>query len=421
MCAKGRESKMANGENELRKRVETRLASASEDLSASFPRDSRALIHELRTHQIELEMRNEELRRAEEELEKHETRYRTFFKETMDVYYRTDMDGYINAISPSCLAQTGYAQEEILDRPVTEFYTDPAQREKLLDKLLQKGQVNDFEVQLVHKDGSSRIASVSCYLTLDEGGQPIAVEGILRDITKRKQEEERRNLLLGENRDLIRRLMQVQEEERRLLARTLHDELGQLLTCIDTRAAYIARHTDDAELRTMAEEIVRDISTSFDASHAMLLKLRPGSLDILGLAAALTELVGQWEKLADMDCSLHIGGDIDHLDDMHAIAIYRLVQEGLTNAHRHGKAHRVGIIVRNTPPHAGRPGCVLVEISDNGKGLRVEAHEGMGIIGMRERVRALGGTFLLSDHPRDGVRIEAMLPLNEGKDEGKDS
>lgn len=408
---------MGDGKNELRKRAEARLAAADEDLSALSPQDSQALIHELRTHQIELEMRNEELRRAEEELEKYETQYRVFSKKAMDVYYKTDMDGCINAISPSCLARTGYAQEEILGRPVTEFYADPVQRDELLSELLQKGQVNDFEVQLIHKDGSSRIASVSCYLLLDEGGQPVAIEGILRDITRRKQAEERRDLLLGENRGLIRQLMQVQEEERRLLARTLHDELGQLLTSVDTRAAYIARHADAAELRAMAGEIVRDIRASFDASHAMLLKLRPGALDILGLAAALMELVGQWEKLADMDCSLHIDGNIDHLDDMHAIAIYRLVQEGLTNAHRHGKAHRVEITVRNAPPHAGRPACMLIEISDDGKGLHVQkAHEGMGIIGMRERVRALGGTFLLTDHPQDGVRIEVMLPLDEGKD-----
>jgi len=227
------------------------------------------------------------------------------------------------------------------------------------------------------------------------------------------QKEQRQQELLQENRALIRRLMQVQEKERRLLARDLHDELGQLLTSIKTRAEFIARHVQDSELRDVAAEIVRDTSASFDASNAMLLKLRPGVLDILGLAAALTELTGQWKKQAGVSCALHINGDIDHLSELHAIAIYRLIQEGLTNARRHGKATCVELIVTHVPPHAGREGRAIIEINDNGKGLRgQQAHKGLGIIGMRERVHALGGTFLLTDIPGDGVRIEAVLPLS---------
>jgi len=200
-----------------------------------------------------------------------------------------------------------------------------------------------------------------------------------------------------------------------MLARELHDELGQLLTSINVRAEYIARHAGDAEISAKAKDVVRDTRASFDAEHRMLLKLRPSTLDALGLAAALTELKGQWKKQTGADCSLHIKGEIDHLDEAHTIAIYRLVQEALTNARRHGKATHVDIVVQHIPPRAGREGKMLVEISDNGKGLRVQhIHKGMGIIGMRERIHTLGGTFLLTDMPRDGVRIEAELPVEDG-------
>jgi len=478
-----------------------------------------------------------------EKFKNYKEQYPALFENMIDIYYKTDMNGCIEVISPSCLPQSGYTQEELLGRSVTEFYDDPAQRDDLLGELLEKGQVNDFDIMLVHKDGSPRDASVTLHLLLDKSGNPAGVEGVLRnvtrrkqveallrdsearlneaqriaclgsweldiatgrlewseemfrifeldrgnfgasyeafletvhpddrepvdsaymrsletrqpysieyrllfpdgrikwvhercestfaedgtplrslgtvqDITGRKQAEQLEHELLKENRRLVRQLIQVQEEDRRMLARELHDELGQLLTSINVRAEYIAKHAGDAEISAKAKEVVRDTRASFDAEHRMLLKLRPATLDALGLAAALTELKGQWKKQTGTDCSLHIKGEIDHLDEAHTIAIYRLVQEALTNARRHGKATHVDIVVQHIPPRAYRDGKVLIEISNNGNGLRVQdVHKGMGVIGMHERIHALGGTFLLTDMPQDGVRIEAELPVEDG-------
>ncbi|WP_018294732.1 PAS domain S-box protein [Mariprofundus ferrooxydans] len=490
-----------------------------------------------------------EYRRIEAEKRQYEEQCRSLFENMLDIYYKTDMDGRIEVVSPSCLAQTGYTQAELLGRRVTEFYIDPAQRDQLLSALLRKGKVNDYELILAHKNKAPRIASATCRLLRDEAGKPVAIEGVLRNITARKQVEEQLRLsearyralfeqtsdyvlvmeprtdaapvivdanqaafekhgyaaddligkpitfidtnispeavaermrllqsgdpvyfetkhtcsdgstfwadavaryvsigdsnmiysverdatrrkqaeadqarLLRENRALMRQLMQVQEDERRTLARDLHDELGQLLTGIQTRGEYITMHAIDSKVRIMGEEIVRSTSALFDASHASLLRLRPATLDALGLSAALTELTGQWQKQADIVCSLRIDGDIDALDDMRAIAIYRLVQEGLTNAFRHGKADCVNVIIRKLPAHAGRDDQLWIEITDNGKGVHAEADRtptGMGVIGMRERVHALGGTFMLTHVPEDGVRIEAMLPLDNGEDSGR--
>lgn len=445
-------------------------------------------------------------------------------------------------VSPSCLIQTGYTQEELLGRPISDFYADPVHRNRLLGLLQKQGEVNDFEIEMIHKDGTPRTASVTSYLLFDADGQMIGLEGIARNITERKraeevlrvseerlnlaqhlahighweldivegrlkwsdevfrifevdpeqfavsyeafltivhpedreqldsaykeslqagkpysiehrllladgrikwvhercestfapdgtplssigtvqditvdkQAEQARDQLLLQNRALMRSVMQVQEDERRAQARDLHDELGQLLTGIQTRAEYITMHAIDPEVRAMGEEIVCSTSASFDVSHDALLRLRPATLDTLGLAAALAELTGEWQKQPGIACSLLIDGNIDALDDMQVIAIYRLVQEGLTNAFRHGKADRVHVMIRNMPAHAGRDKQLRVEISDNGKGVHAEAgiSTGMGVIGMRERVHALGGTFMLTHVPGDGVRIEAMLPLH---------
>jgi len=385
--------------NEQHRRAEAKLAGMSESSTANLPAEALALIHELRTHQIELSVQNSAL-----------------FEHMIDIYYKVDMDERIVYASPSCLAQTGYRQEEIIGRPAQEFYADPTQRQAMLSVLLEQGQVSDYELEMIHKDGTPIFASVTAHILTDQDKRPVGMEGILRNITQRKQAEQTRDALVQENRGLMRQVMQVQEDERRMLARDLHDELGQLLTSIDARAEYIARHTDNDDLRDVAEEIVRDTRASFDASHAVLLRLRPATLDTLGLDAALTELCGQWQQQVGIDCILRIDGEIDHLSEMHAIAIYRLVQEGLTNAHRHAKAKRVEVVLRNVPPHAGRAGQVQIEINDNGKGLHVQTvATGMGVIGMRERVHALGGTFLLTHVPTDGVRIEAMLPIDGGE------
>ena len=495
------------------------------------------------THFVAIQTDITEQKRLAGEKKKFAAQYRSLYENMLDVYYRTDKEGRVVAITPSCLAQTGYTQEEILGRNVSEFYADPSMREPLLSELFQNGSVNDFEVILVRKDGVCRTVSVTGSLLLDDARQPVGIEGILRDITGRKQTEaelrtsegrlnmaqriaqvghwqldlktnrliwsdevfrifeldpacfelsyehfldavhpddreavsqayrqslvtrqpysiehrlllqggrikwvreqcesifasdgaalhsrgtvqditsdrsaaEARALLLQENRRLVRQLMQVQEEERRLLARDLHDQLGQLLTSIDARAEYIARHAGNDELRTIAMAIVRDTAASFDASHTTLMKLRPATLDTLGLSAALTELSSHWKR-SGINCSLHIDGAIDQLDEMHAIAIFRLVQEGLTNARRHGEADRAEISVRLTPKDRGQAIELLVEVSDNGKGLQAQSiSEGMGIIGMRERVNALGGTFRLTDVPGGGARIEATMPLDAGE------
>lgn len=324
------------------------------------------------------------------------------------------MDGHLELISPSCLEQTGYAPEEVIGRPVTDFYADATERNALLRALRENETVNDFEVKLVAKDGSQKFASVTSHLVRDrKNGQAVGIEGILRNVTERHQDRERVDTLLQENRSLMLQLMQVQEEERHQLARELHDELGQLLTGISARAEYIGKKAADDDISPKANEIVHEIDTLFRLSHDILKRLRPAALDTLGLSAALEEMIGNWNKKTCAACTLRIDEDIDHLDELHNITIYRLVQEGLTNAYRHGHADRVDIVIQNLPQSGTRVRSVQIEIEDNGKGIHVEdVATGMGTIGMRERVHALGGVFLITDMPHDGVRIEATIPLD---------
>lgn len=360
-----------------------------------------------------------ERKQAEERLRESEERYRMMFEQTADyVLVLQPVDGappLIVDANPAAFEKHGYSRDELIGKPIT-FLDTHVSKDEVIERLRQLGMGKQIQFESNHtcKDGSTFCAEVAAR-QVNIGGETL-IYTVERDVTERKLVERARERLLSENRGLTRQLMQVQEDERRVLARDLHDVLGQLLTGIDVRAEYIARHAGNDDLRKVAREILRDTRASFDASHDTLLRLRPASLDTLGLSAALIELTEQDCRQYRIKCPLHIEGDIDHLDEIHAITIYRLVQEGLTNVHRHSQADCVEIIITENKPQAGNRGSIRIEISDNGKGLRQSKQTGgMGIIGMRERVYALGGTFHLGNKPEGGVRIQAELPLYADK------
>jgi PAS domain S-box-containing protein len=308
----------------------------------------------------------------------------------------------------------GYSREELIGQPITILETGSSAElvtERVdMVKRIKTGLPVRFEVEHQCKDGSTFVAEVVVNRVREDSGN--LVFSVERDTTERRRAEQEQQRLLAQNHRLLQQLIRVQEEERRSLARDLHDELGQLLTSIDARAEYISQHAVHAEVRDMASEIVRATQASFVANRATLSKLRPSTLDALGLKAALTELIEKTRRKSIIDCSLRIDGEIDAVDDLRAITIYRLVQEALTNAQRHGKADRAEVVLRHIPPHAGKPARIEVEIRDNGQAFDVEAvSQGMGVIGMRERVRAVGGVFELTYIPGDGVRVQADIPM----------
>lgn len=131
-----------------------------------------------------------ERKRAEAALRESEEKYRAIFESFYDVYYRTDKEGVVTIISPSVKSQAGYEPEDVIGRPVTDFYLNPADRDAMMEELKKTRAVNDFELKLLAKDGSVIEASASSNLVFDKDGNPIGVEGTLRNITERKRAEE---------------------------------------------------------------------------------------------------------------------------------------------------------------------------------------------------------------------------------------
>ena len=234
-----------------------------------------------------------------------------------------------------------------------------------------------------------------------------------RQIIRRRELDAQLAGALSENRRLAQQYVQVQESERRALARDLHDELGQYLNAIKIDAVGLREKlkADPAALATAAQ-MIANIDLVQVAVIGLIRQLRPAGLDEFGLAGALEHCVAEWRgRLPHTELDLTIDADLGDLDEVHRLTIYRLVQEALTNVARHSQASRVEVSVsaQTGPAPAGR--SVVARIADNGFGSKAEdASSGLGLVGMRERVEALGGTLELSRPPQAGFVVLARIP-----------
>lgn len=215
---------------------------------------------------------------------------------------------------------------------------------------------------------------------------------------------------LEENRLLSQRSMQVQEEERRNLARELHDELGQSINAIKVDAVNIRDHSQALpDIHTSALAIIDVSSQVYDVVRSLMQRLRPVALDDLGLRSAVQYGVDQWQRRhADVRCTFEAQGELDGLSEKVNITLYRLVQECLTNVAKHANAARVAISLKREGDQ------VRFDFEDDGRGFDPSARmQGLGLIGLRERVEALSGRFELVSAPGNGVRIKAVIPAGE--------
>lgn len=216
---------------------------------------------------------------------------------------------------------------------------------------------------------------------------------------------------LHRNRELSRHLMQVQEAERRRLARELHDEFGQHCAAIRFEAQCLQRGLAQPEptnpaLSASAQAIAGSAEALQAGVRRLLRQLRPAALDTLGLDAALDELLRDWQLSHRIEIERH-GCGAGRIGDAAAIAVFRVVQEALTNVARHARASRVSLLMTRCE------GGLLVELADNGVGFG-PAGAGFGIAGMQERAVDLGGELSFGAGVGGGALVRLRLPLKRG-------
>lgn len=228
----------------------------------------------------------------------------------------------------------------------------------------------------------------------------------------RRETEQALARALAENRALARRHLLAQEAERKHLARELHDELGQYLNAIKIDAVSLeAGRLAPAEAAAAGTRIVHSVDHVHGELSGMIRRLRPVGLDELGLGAALEHCIDQWRRrLPDVRLELHRRGSLEGLGEDVDLTVYRVVQESLTNASRHGRPRHVE--VRLERREAGQGGFLHVTVRDDGVGMSEGAvRDGFGLRGMRERVELLGGRMDVLSAPGEGVTLQVVLPL----------
>ena len=237
--------------------------------------------------------------------------------------------------------------------------------------------------------------------------------------------QQKTRALLGENRRLMQDLFSSQEQERRYIARELHDELGQYCTAIqcELRTIMALSHEVDPRIQQHYRSIAEQCDQVQEIMHALLRRLRPELLDEMGLLCALEEMAAAWRRIhPDINCRIDTAGRLDGLGEPLDIAIYRIVQECLNNVAQHARASSVCIRLcrqaasRASPDSSEGDGRdrVLLAVADDGEGFVGDVSQsGLGLAGMRERVMACGGRLSIDSALQQGVVITVELPIEQ--------
>ena len=233
----------------------------------------------------------------------------------------------------------------------------------------------------------------------------------VQDSALARQQAQEATQALAKNRELTQLIQARIEQERGAIARELHDELGQQVTAIKSVGLVIARKAagHDALIEESARLVMSCADQIYDGVHRLISQLRPLALDRFGLRDALQDLLGDWRmRHPNAGLTLSMSGPFDGLGDDLSTAVYRIVQEAVNNAVRHAQASRIEVKVEASDD------SLQLEVSDDGIGRVDQFHAPghFGVLGMRERAQALGGTFSLEQIEPTGVRIRVSFPLH---------
>ncbi len=299
-------------------------------------------------------------------------------------------------------------------------WVHPEDRERIREELraaLEDGAPYDAEYRVIRQDGAVRWASSKAKLFFDPEGKPCRMIGTLIDITERKSAEEalRESQAALERscaqlQALNARLLAALEEERRRVSRELHDDLNQRLAVLAMSVEALEQQPAlphprlREELRALRDRVV----TLSDAVRRVAYELHPSILEHLGLPVALKSCCAEFTRQERISVTFRTCGVCEGLPQEVALSLYRLAQEALDNLARHSRASR------GTVTLAGSAREVRLSIADYGVGFDpgvARAGGGLGLIGMEERVRLVGGRLRVESHRGKGTRIEVYIPL----------
>jgi len=397
-----------------------------------------------------------ERKRIREALKASEIRYRRVFETAKDGILILEADtGRITDANPYLQELLGYSRAELLGKMLWEIgpFKDIKASRGAFRRLQRKEYIRYDNLPLETKGRQRRYVEFVSNVYQENGTKVIQCN--IRDITPRHQVEEalayaskelerrveeRTAELLAANklmkkmldegkraeekitksrerlRNLSRRLQSLLEEERTRISREIHDELGQAMTALKLDLSLIRRSLVSeglAEESAKVHEIELTANRIIRTVRKIATDLRPGILDELGVAAAIEWMAKDFQNRTGIGCNVAIQGVDKISDTVRATAIFRIVQEALTNIMRHAAASEVKVSLEK------KDDTLVLEVRDNGIGIlegRISDSKSHGLIGIRERVLLLGGEAVISGKPGEGTQVRVSLPIGNGAD-----
>ena len=332
-----------------------------------------------------------------------------------DAIVSKSLDGIISSWNRSAERLFGYSADEAIGQHIT-LIVPPDRREEevgILEKLRRGERVDHFETVRMRKDGTRLDISLTISPVKDSTGRVIGASKVARDISERKRAEQ-----AHKEAELSARLLQVQDEERRRIARELHDGVGQLLSAVGMNISQILR--EKGKLSPAAVRAAEDMMFSIERASAEIRTvsylLHPPMLDEIGLPTALRWYADGFAERSKIKVTVELTPDFPRLIQDYELSLFRIAQECLTNIHRHSGSFTAFIRL------SCADGKIDLEIRDEGKGINQEiqsklnsgASVGVGFRGMQERVRLIGGKLTVHPNPNgNGTSVLVTLPLNE--------
>ena len=333
-------------------------------------------------------------------------------QQTADAIMILDSDRKINFWNHSAENMFGFRKKEVLGKSV-ELIVPKNKLGELKSNLSythKNKKIQNLETRRLTKSKKIIDVSISISPLFDPDKKEVIGDIVsMRDISE-KLTAEKSKKALDQNRKLTGIIRERIEDERRSLARELHDELGQYVSAIKIFTQNIKNQAKGNELiATSAESVTSAANQIYDGMHNIIRKLRPGSLDNLGLVETINDLVGVWQKQYPAIKVIFKHNKVENLSEEISINIYRIIQEGMNNCLKHADASEVKIDLM------ANKRFLKLTFSDNGKGFDtniLKASKQFGIVGMRERIQGLGGKFELQSD-QNGTIITGLIPAKK--------
>lgn len=343
-----------------------------------------------------------------EKLAVSERNYRELFKNAHDAIWVHDLGGNIIAANQAAASLTGYSLEELVSMKATDFLLPEslASAGEVRRNLIEKQPSEQpYTQHLIKKDGSKAILMLTSSLVIEDG-KPTAFQHIARDVTRERQLQD--NL-----RYYFQRITTAQEEERRRIARELHDETAQALYALIRRMDNLLRSNDNLpeECVTSLKELGQEVRNILQGVRRFSQDLRPSTLDDLGLLATLRWLLSDLKNHYQIETELKVSGSERRLPQQADLMLFRIAQEAVRNVEKHARASKVEVEIDFSPDR------IRLSVKDNGQGFRLVGNLGdlarngrLGIAGMGERAHLLGGSLKIQTEPGRGTTVTVEVP-----------